>query len=351
MKTLLDAGYMVIVIASCDEYSHYFTRYGIKYIPIKMKMNKNPLTDIIIFMRYCVIFKRLKPDVFLGYTAKPNIYGTVAAKIFGVKVISNIAGLGSNFITRSYTSYIIKILYSYAIKLSDLVLFQNKDDLNAFINMRLLRHKRYDCLPGSGVDLNKFAYSKMTEFKNINFLFIGRLLKDKGIYEFIEASCLVKKNYNNVTFQILGSCDSDNPTSISSNELMRLINNTAIEYLGHQDDVIPIMKNSTCVVLPSYREGTPKSLLEAAAIGRPIITTNAVGCKEVVDNGKNGYLCKVSNVSSLFDAMEKFINLSFTSMTKMGEEGRHKIVNKFDEKTVHKRYLAAIANFDIHSTN
>ena len=156
MKTLMEGGHTVIVVAAYDKYSKHFKSLGIKYIPIEMKMNKNPFTDIIIFFRYCFILNSVKPDVFLGYTAKPNIYGTIAAKLLGVKVINNIAGLGSNFISRNYVSYIMNQLYSYSLQFSDLVYFQNKDDLNTFIKLRLLRHRRYGCLPGSGVNLSKF---------------------------------------------------------------------------------------------------------------------------------------------------------------------------------------------------
>ena len=342
VEEFLALDYRVIVVAPVDEYVQKLESLGVSHINIKMQMNANPVSDLFLFFRYCGIFMKWRPDFFLGYTAKPNIYGTLAAKLFGTKVINNIAGLGSVFLKKNVVTFFLKSLYRLALQYSDQVFFQNQDDLQEFLKSKIITHNRYDVLPGSGVDLKKFQYTELAYRDGMDFLFIGRLIRDKGIYEFIAAAKKLLSEQDDLRFKILGAVGGDNPTAISASSLAKDLAGTSIEYIGFKEDVLPFITAATCVVLPSYREGTPKCLLEAAAVGRPIVTTNAPGCKDVVDEGVNGYVCCVADEQSLYDALKKLSSLSLQQLTKMGLAGRSKIVNQYDERIVINRYLEAV---------
>ena len=303
----------------------------------------NPKDDLKTIISLYKIYKKINPDIVLNFTIKPNIYSSLVCRFLNISVISNITGLGTVFIKESFITKIAKILYKTALSKNEKVYFQNNDDKNLFVKLNLVKDFKTDLLPGSGVDLKKFLpKQKKIESNKIIFLMVSRLLKDKGIYELIDAIKLLNEKYLNFEVQLLGSIGVENNTAIKEYELKEWIDGKLITYLGTTDNVQDVIVNCDCVILPSYREGTPRSLLEAAAMEKPIITTNTVGCKEVVDDNINGFLCEVKSSIDLAEKMAKIISLSEEERKKMGDLGRKKIIENYDENIVLKKYYHSI---------
>jgi len=356
-KALQEAGYEVIFLSSSDPfiasqptqdhpphdiYSQKLSEmFEYHDIPIHRK-GTNPFTDLKTLYAFYRCYQSIQPDIVLHYTAKPNIYGTLAAKWINIPVINNIAGLGTLFIKEGPLTQLIKQLYKFSQRDADRIFFQNPDDQSLFLKNHLIQPQQSALLPGSGVDLQTFHPLPSKAHKEFRFLLIARLLRDKGIIEYIEAIKIIQAKYNNVQFQLLGALDEANQTAISSKELEAWIDKGLITYLGVSDDVPSVIAQSDCVVLPSYREGTPRSLLEAAAMEKPIITTNTVGCKEVVEDGINGYLCRVRDANDLAKKLEKMLLLPPQARQIMGKKGREKMQRSFDERIVFDHYLHAI---------
>jgi glycosyltransferase involved in cell wall biosynthesis len=345
IHALRNVGYKVILIAPKDEYSQKLEEEGFLYYDIKMN-NKgiNPFEDLLLIHDFYKIYRKVKPDILLNYTIKPNIYSSLAAKCLGIPVINNITGLGTVFLNNNLSSHIARWLYKISLR-NNSVVFQNRDDMRLFIEKKLIEEKSVTLIPGSGIDTERFksaeSVSRNTKF---TFLMIARLIKDKGIEEYIEAIRLVhqSKNREKYTFKILGSLYLSNPTAISQKELDSWIEEGLIEYLGHSDNVQEEIEKVDCVVLPSYREGLSRVLLEASSMAKPIITTDVPGCRDVVDSGVNGYLVKVKNSVELAEAMERMVNLPLEELTRMGEEGRKKVVNNFSQEKVIAKYLSLL---------
>ena len=348
IKALQKEGYKLVAIAPKDSYSKKLEKKGIKVFDIKMN-NKgtNPIEDLKLIIDYVNIYKTLKPDLVLSYTIKPNIYGSIAAGILKIPVISNISGLGTVFLNDSMTSKIARNLYKIGLKFPKRVFFQNGDDRDLFIKYKLVDPKKTDLLPGSGIDTNKFAPREMQrDDKKIKFLMIARRVGDKGLYEYLQAAETIKKKYKNVEFLLLGAFYPRNPTAITKKELNKWIHRGIINYLGESDEVYKEIEKVDCVVLPSYREGLSRVLLEASSMAKPIVTTNVPGCKEVVKEGINGFLCKSKDYKDLAHKMEKIINLSEKERKMMGRKGREKIVKEFDEEIVIRKYIEIIKNLE-----
>lgn len=342
VEALIQNGHSVFAVAPEDKYTLNLKELGCVYYPITMQ-NKgtNPFQDYRLYKDFKRIYKEISPDVILQYTIKPNIYGTLAAKSLHIPVINNVSGLGTIFINaKSISSIVGKMLYKIAFKYAHLVFFQNSDDLNLFLKLKLVRKQQTKVLPGSGVNLEKFKQTEIP-YQPFVFLFVGRLLLDKGIVEFVQAAKEIKKSNPHVKFQVLGFHD-DTKGNVSKIDLNNWINNDIIEYLGSTDDVYKYLKQATVVVLPSYREGTPKTLLEAASVGRPMIATNVPGCKEVVFENKNGYLCEAKNYKSLQKAFEKMLSLPFETLNMFGKNSRNLAEAKFDEKIIIDIYVKEI---------
>jgi glycosyltransferase involved in cell wall biosynthesis len=319
---------------------------GCHYIPLPIdNQGTHPGRDLLLMWRFFWLLQHEKPDVFLGYTIKPNVYGSLAAHILGIPVINNIAGLGAVFISNSWLTRLVRGLYRVSLVRSRKVFFQNEDDRALFIEGGLVKKQIADRLPGSGIGLDRFIPATMPAAElPVRFLLIARMLWDKGVGEFVEAAKLLKRRTTSAEFCLLGFLDVKNPTAIPREQMNEWVAEGFVTYLGETDDVRPHIAAASCVVLPSfYREGVPRTLLEAAAMGRPIITTDAVGCREVVDDGVNGYLCKVRDASDLADKMQQFIALSQEQRAEMGRRGREKVEREFDEKIVIDKYLATIA--------
>ena len=350
IRTLRNVGYKVILIAPRDEYSQKLEDEGFLYYDIKMN-NKgvNPFEDLILIHDFYKLYQKIKPDVLLNYTIKPNIYSSFAAKSLGIPVINNITGLGTVFLNNNISSRIARWLYKVSLYRNSVV-FQNRDDMKLFIEKKLIKEKSVTLIPGSGIDTEHFKSTKgISRNKKFTFLMIARLIKDKGIQEYIEAIRLVRQSDNceHCTFKILGSLYLSNPTAISEQELNSWIKEGLIEYLGHSDNVQEEIDKVDCVVLPSYREGLSRVLLEASSMSKPIITTNVPGCRDVVDDGVNGYLVDVKNSVKLAEAINKMVNLPKKDLISMGREGRQKVVNHFSEQKVINKYLSLLQGLNI----
>jgi glycosyltransferase involved in cell wall biosynthesis len=284
--------------------------------------------------------------VFLGYTIKPNINGSLAAHSLGIPVVNNNAGLGTAFIRDTWLTRLARALYRMALSRSHTVFFQNDDDRRFFISAKIVRRKQARLVPGSGIDLGRFfpnEDARRIDGVPFRFLLVARLLWDKGVGEYAEAARIVRQRAPNTQFQLLGFLDVENRTAIPRSTVEGWTAERLIDYLGAADDVRPWLAEADCIVLPSYREGTPRTLLEAAASGKPLIATDVPGCRQVVENGVNGYLCNPRDSKDLAEKMLKMIRLSREERGAMGSAGRLKMEQEFDEGIVIARYLEIIA--------
>ncbi len=336
-------GYEVVFICPYDEYSQKIKEH-FEYQDISINSKGiNPIEDLKTIYRYYKIYRKLKPDIILQYTIKPNIYGTIAANILKIPTINNIAGLGTLFINQNIITKIAKCLYKASQKKATKIFFQNQDDFKMFVNEKLVQKEKCDILPGSGVDLDKFQPIEKKDDGIFRFLLISRMLWAKGIQEFVDAARIIQQKYSNVEFQLLGHLDMKSPTAISNEQMDVWVKEGYINYLGSSDDVRVEISRVDCIILPSfYREGTPRILLESASMEKPIITTDNVGCRDVVDDGISGYLCEIKNAQDLANKMEKMLKLTDEQRKAMGKEGRKKVKKEFDERIVIDKYLESI---------
>lgn len=344
--SLIREGHDVVVMAPTDAYSQRLVEMGATHFDIPMKMNKNPVSDYLLYRRFLEAFRSVCPDIYLGYTIKPNVYGSMAAHKMGVPAVNNIAGLGTVFVSKDIVAQVAKALYRIALGRAAMVYFQNPEDRRVFTTEGIVRHDRHDLLPGSGVDLSTFSFSPLPvppERDTLRFLLIGRMLWEKGIGDFVEAAQHIQASRPDVKFYLLGGIDNDNPTAIPRAQIDVWVAAGHVNYLGYSDDVPAEIRKVDCIVLPSaYPEGTPRTLLEAAAIGRPIITTDAPGCRNAVDDRISGYLCGLRDAPDLRDKIEKIVALSPQERSDMGRAGRAKMERNFDEAIVIGKYLEMI---------
>ena len=328
--SLIENGFSVTVISPYDEYSSRFIEFGASYYPIKIDTNGiNPFKDLILLKDLFQAYKDIKPDYNLLFTIKPNIYGTLMSSLLGIKSINNVTGLGSNFIKKGLIQSLIKLLYKCSFKFSTRVMFQNDEDRTLFVEQGLVEMNKTVLIPGSGVDIKRFKPLPANANLKITFLMIGRVLIDKGVLEYIEAARLINNEFNNVKFWLLGGCDSSSRSSISLETIQSWESEGLVEYLGEVEDVREYISKSDVVVLPSYREGMPRVLLEALAMEIPIIGSDVPGCRDIVNNEINGYLCKVKDSRDLSKKMKKMILLDSKGRKMMGKNGRVEILKNF----------------------
>lgn len=345
LRGLLDNGVRVTVIAPYDATVDAMTAMGIHHIELPLSAKGiNPLDDLRTLWSLWRIYRKLKPDLIFHYTIKPNIYGSLAAMLARVKSIAVTTGLGYVFIQPSRTAKIAKLLYRLAFRFPREVWFLNPDDRATFLKQGLLAHpERAVLLHGEGIDLTQFQFTPQQADKaHFDFLLIGRLLWDKGIGEYVDAARKLKAAYPHARFRLLGPVGIANPSAISRKELDAWIAEGIIEWLGETDDVRPYIAQADCVVLPSYREGMPRTLLEASAIGRPIVASHVPGCQDVVDDGISGFLCAARSVDQLAAAMARMLNLTDAQRSRMGMAGRERMHAKFDERAIVALYFATV---------
>lgn len=347
IEALKAEGYRIITAAPDDVYTPRLQAMVHQHIHLPMQnAGTSLLQELTLIFRYLCILQKARPAVILTYTIKPNIYASFAARLLGIPIINNISGLGTAFIRNNWLTHVAKLLYRFAFKSSACVFFQNPEDLDLFLEMKLVAPEKTALLPGSGIDLDYFRPVKEEPKKlgaPVSFVLIARMLWDKGIGEYVEAARIVKAAHPNTIFRLVGPKGVQNKTSIPDAVIDSWASEGVVEYLGETGAVRDVIAAHDCVVLPSYREGMSRVLLEAAAMGKPLIATNVPGCKHVVDDGENGFLCRVQDTADLAEVLKKFIALSPEERTRMGRESRAKAEQKFDQKIVHEAYLKKIA--------
>jgi len=346
IKDIIKLGHKVIALGPDDGFEKEIEKLGAKYCNYYLKRtNLNPLQEIKSIFSLIKILRELKPSIVFSYAIKPTIYGSLAASLSNIpKIYSMITGLGYTFTGKTLKHQILQSLlrnlFNFSLKKNRVVFFQNQDDLKFFQKMNIVTgNTKTVIINGSGVDIKKYYFSKPI-LKPISFLLISRLIWDKGIGEYIDAARILKEKYPDVKFKLLGPFDS-NPAAVKSCNINEWVKEGIIDYLGKTDDVRPYISGCSVYVLPSYREGTPRSILEAMSMGKPIISTNAPGCKETVVEGVNGFLVPVKNSIALVKAMESFI-LKPGKITQMGIMSREIAEEKYDVKKVNKFILEAM---------
>jgi glycosyltransferase involved in cell wall biosynthesis len=304
----------------------------------------NPLKDLTTFYGLYKTYRKLNPDLVIHYTIKPNIYGSIAAGLLNIPSIAITTGLGYSFLKEGAINKLVTFLYRFAFRYSKSVWFLNQDDLNVFVQKKILSKEKVFLLPGEGVNINEFKPSEVSpKISPKVFLLIARMIWDKGVREFVEAAQIVKRQYPEIRFQLLGPTDSDNPNAVPKKIVEQWHQDGIIEYMGVSNDVTSEIRNATAVVLPTYyKEGMPKVLMEAAAMGKPIVATNVSGCKEVINEGENGFLCEPRNASDLAEKIIHIINLSDEQLLNIGKKSRELMVMNYDERMIIQHYYMFI---------
>lgn len=344
-RELVGLGYQLFVVAPYDKtYFEKLEDIGCSCLSVNLSAKgTNPIKDFLFYRSLVKILRKICPDFCFFYTIKPNIYGSLAATRLKIPCIAITTGLGYTFLNDNLVSKIAQILYRVALKKVEQVWFLNVDDRQNFIDAQLVEREKTVILKGEGVDVMEFELKPFPQ--TVSFLLMARMLRDKGVCEFVEAAQKLKKKYPNVVFNLLGFLGVENPSAISASQMNEWCATGAISYLGATADVKPYIQNSTCIVLPTYREGIPFSLLEGAVMGRPLIATDVTGCKDVVEDGVNGFLCLPKNVDSLLDAMEKIILMSPERRVEMGQQGRQKVEQEFNVSLVIDQYLSVLNKY------
>lgn len=342
LEELIGEGNEVYTSLPKDEYTSRLKNLGCKFIETNVdRRGTNPITDFKLLINYIKIIKRIKPDVVLTYTIKPNIYGSIACRITKTPYLTNITGLGTSMENKGLIQKITLSLYRIGLKKASCVFFQNETNRKFFINNKIVRGNS-KLIPGSGVnlELHKFEdYPK--EDEPIKLLFIGRIMKAKGIEELLQAAKIVKKDYPSVQFDLIGLSEEDYNQQLDALDKMGII-----KYYGQQDNVHSFIKRSHATILPSYHEGTANVLLESAASGRPVLASRVPGCIETFDEGVSGVGFEVKSVDSLVESVISFIELPYDEKKKMGIAGRRKMEKEYDRKIVVNAYIEKIKNLN-----
>jgi glycosyltransferase involved in cell wall biosynthesis len=339
LEELIRNNQEVFIALPYDDYVSKLESLGCKYEKITHldRRGTNPLKDFKLILSYVKLIKRIKPDVVLTYTIKPNVYGGLACRITKTPYITNVTGLGTSLVNKGVIQKLTLFLYKIGLKKASSVFFQNKTNLEYFNKEEIVNHNA-KLIPGSGVNLSQHNFEQYPdEKKGIKFLFIGRIMKDKGIEELLQAAKEVKQRYPSTRFDLIGASEED-----YSNELIELNNAGIINYHGLQNNVHSFIKESHATILPSYHEGTANVLLETASVGRPILATRVPGCKETYDEGITGLGFDVKSAESLAETIIRFIDLPYEEKKAMGLSGRKKMEKEFDRKIVINSYLKEI---------
>ena len=335
MKLVEDGNEVFISMPKAEENS-FFSDMGCKIIETPVdRRGINPVRDFQLIFNYIKLMRMLRPDIVFSYTVKPNIYGCIASNFTKNRQVSNITGTGSTFLKKNAVSMIAKTLYRISIKKSYKVFFQNSGDKDFFVKNKMVRNN-YAMLPGSGVNLEQYAMCDLPSEDEVNFIFVGRIMKLKGIDQYLECTKAIKNKYPHTNFYIAGFIEED-----EYKEKVNYYHDKGIViYIGFQKDIKSWVKKCHCTILPSHGgEGVPNVLLESAAIGRVCIASSINGSKDVVDDGVTGYLFETGNAQDLIDKVEKFLELDYEAKNRMCLAGRKKVEKEFDRRFVINTYL------------
>jgi len=343
IRHLLNEGFGVLVIAPDDENSELLRKEGCAYESIEFNnRHENPLQDFALYFKLKAVYRKYKPDFIFHYVIKPNIYGSFAAGSLGIPSVSVITGLGYPFAKKNWLYHVVKRLYKSALRKVTEVWFLNNEDARAFTSHHIIPIKKAKVLPGEGVNVNHFAPDFQTPLqKNGRFVFLmsSRLLKSKGVSIYADAARILKKKNIDARFELVGFFEKHHPDSLTIEEINRWEREGLLHFNGFASDVRPFLKNADCFVFPSfYNEGVPRGLMEAACMELPIVTALNRGCKEVVLNNSNGFLCNPNDPFDLADKMEKLMLLPEEERNRMGKNGRNLVAKKFNVDRVIQQY-------------
>jgi glycosyltransferase involved in cell wall biosynthesis len=349
IEKLTEKGFTIFVLAPRDPYTAKFESLpGLTYIELDHFKGKSisPLQDTLLYRELLRHYRTIRPDLIFHYTIKANLFGTRAAAHAGLPSISVITGLGYAFAGNGWLQSIARFLYKKELRNSREVWFLNEDDRHIFTTQQLVRPEKTFLLPGEGVDTKAFFPAPYTPSKKeITFLLIGRLIRHKGVYEFVQAAQLLKQQGLSIRCQLLGFFDDNNPVAIPRHEIEEWTKTGLVTYLGHTDKVAPFIEQADCIVLPSYREGLPLSLLEGASMCKALIATDTPGCRALIDEGVNGYLCREKDGADLAEKMAVYYHLPAEAKSQMGLAGREKVLSAFTREEVTAIYLKKINSF------
>lgn len=345
IRALLKKGVAVTVVAPSDEFSAKLIAEGCVHRDLAIEpKGSNILGELRLLADLLRIYREERPDIIFHFTIKPNIYGSIAAALLRIPSIAVVTGLGSAFMSKKLLSMLVHGLYRAGLRHSREIWFLNREDLEVFERSKITGARPVRLLPSEGINLKQFQFSPIKKADGeFRFLFIGRMLRDKGVQEFVSAARAVRRERSDARFQLLGPADAQNPTAIGRAEIAAWEAEGVVEYLGSTDDVRDHIASASCVVLPSYREGVPRTLIEAAAMGRPIIATDVPGCRDVVIDGVNGFLCAPRDAAALAQGFFKMLATSWDDRKAMGASGRALVAERFDESQVVDIYLDTMA--------
>tara|TARA_R110001583_G_scaffold14763_3_gene61569 strand:+ start:511 stop:1671 length:1161 start_codon:yes stop_codon:yes gene_type:complete len=358
LTRLLKEGYKVTIITAPDEYSNKLRDMGCEVIDLAISAKgTNPFRDITLISDLYGYYRDIAPDFIIHYSIKPNIYGSLAAKLAGIPSIAITTGLGYTFLNDNLIARVARALYRLSFRFPKEVWFLNDDDRQTFLQYRLVSKDKAVLLYGEGVDLKHFQPTSSKAQPNIvdlgmpnppvRFLLIARMLWDKGIAEYVDAARIVKELYPHAVFQLLGPCGVANPSVIKRDVIAQWEAEGVVEYLGTTEDVRPLIADADCVVLPSYREGIPRTMIESAAMAKPLIVSDVAGCRDVVIPDVTGFLCPVKDVKGLAECYEKLIALHPSARALMGNAGRQFMEKQFDEELVIEQYLTTLKKYGV----
>ena len=345
IRCLLEADFRVVCISPKDDYSHKLVaELHCEWLPLQMNnQGRNPVKDMGLVLQFWRYYRQLKPVAALHFTIKNNVYGTWAARVLSVPAINNVSGLGTAFIRKGLVAAIVRLLYKTSQPFAHRVFCQNEEDLEHLVEAKLVSRACLELLPGSGVDLDRFSPTlKVLHSGPFRFLYAGRMLADKGLYELIVAVRSINAQGIKCELHLSGFADAANVSAIGEVQLAQWAKEPGVKWLGPSDAMESLYATVDCVVLPSYREGMPRSLLEAGAMGLPVIATNVPGCRNIVTDDFNGLLCEAKSSTCLQQAMQKMLAMSDQQRTMMGENGRDLVEREYSEALVVAATLRAI---------
>lgn len=330
LKKLIDMGHEVLISLPYGEKVDLLTEMGCEFIDTKLdRRGINPVTDFKLIKTYFRIIKKVKPDKVITYTIKPNIYGGIVCRIKNIPMYANVTGLGTAFQGNGLLTKLVTALYKLAFKKVTTVFFENEENRDIIVGKGIVPKEKTHCLHGAGVNIEEYAFSDYPEDGTIHFLFIGRVMREKGVDELFEAAEHLKDDAADIVVDIVGMFEDDYQEKINALDKCGII-----KYHGYQSDVKPFIRQAHCFVLPSWHEGMANTLLECGAMGRPLITSNIHGCLEAVQDGVTGYLCKVKDADDLYKKMKQFIELSYEKKVEMGKQSHEYVASVFDKKKV-----------------
>lgn len=351
IRALIERGFAVHAIAPPDARMEERLRdMGCGFTPVSIDAaGLSPTRDLATFIAFLKILRKLRPAAWLSWTIKPNVYGSLAAGLLGIPALPNVSGLGTAFIRRNLLTRIAIQLYRTGFRRTPTVFFQNADDRDEFISGSMVTQRQARLLPGSGIDPQHWTAPSQGRGQPRQFLMLARIVADKGVREYVAAARQVKAQYPDARFALMGALAPPNRTAISPDEVDGWVREGVIEHLDPVSDVRPHIAAADVIVLPSYREGLSRVLLEASAMARPIVTTDVPGCRDIVRDGENGFLCGAQDATSLAQALGRAASLDDEAWRAMGRKGRTRVVEEFSQEKVNALYLAALADAGVPS--